>query len=123
LREVELSGAELSFVRTADGKVLLGDADTVQTDARPAATEPPQTGGFPDLFGALTILDRGMEPPIDAAAAAGFERFAMVNGTVSVWDAQLQQMRRFPSTDLSVAVNRATHALAVNFSTSGFGGR
>src|SRR4051812_8365387 len=29
LREVELSGAELSFVRTADGKVLLGDADTV----------------------------------------------------------------------------------------------
>ena len=29
VREVELSGAEVSFVRTPDGSVLLGDADTV----------------------------------------------------------------------------------------------
>jgi hypothetical protein len=121
IREVELSGAEVSFVRTADGAVLLGDADTVA--AADSRAELPGIGGFPDLFGALTILDRGIEPPIEAAAAAGFERFAMVNGRVSVWDAERHQQRRFPNTDLSVAVDRATRALTVNFSTSGFGGR
>jgi hypothetical protein len=116
VRQVELAGAEVSFVRTADGQVRLGNADTVGLAAVTKA-------GFPDLFGALTILDSGIEPPIDAATAAGFQQFAMVNGTVNVWDAAARQQHSFPNTDLSVAVNRGTRALAVNFATSGLGGR
>ncbi len=122
VRQVELSGAEISFVRTPEGAVLLGDGDTVPGSGV-AGDALGIVGGFPDLFGAIAILDRGIEPPIDAAAAAGFQRFSMVNGRVSVWDAERKQQRRFINTDVSVAVNQATHALSVNFSTSGFGGR
>jgi Protein of unknown function len=111
-------------VRTADGRVLLGDADTV---APAAPTQNPlgalDVAGFPDLFGALAILDRGIEPPIDAAASAGFQQFSMVNGTVNVWDAERHQERSFPNTDLSAVVNGGTKALTVNFSTAGLGGR
>jgi hypothetical protein len=118
IREVELSGADISFVSTPGGAVRLGDADT----ALPAPSSV-VAGGFPDLFAALSILDRGIEPPIDTAVAAGFERFSLVNGNISVWDAARRQQRRFPGTDLSVVVDRGTKALAVNFSTSGYGGK
>ncbi len=141
IHQVELAGAEISFVRTEDGAVRLGNADTVVagTSAAPPAEAPAPTpsqptttavsadaappGGFPDLFAALRILDSGVEPQIDAAVRAGFERLALVDGTVFVWDAGLQQQRRFPSTDLNVVVDPATSALAINFATSGFSGR
>ena len=139
IHQVELASAEISFVRTTDGAVRLGKADTVDADtnaAPPPAAAPsaPATttvaaadnaapGGFPDLFAALRIIDTGVEPQIDPAVKAGFRRLALVDGTVYVWDAGLQQQRRFPSTDLNVVVDPATSALAINFATSGFSGR
>ena len=130
ISRVELTGAEVSFVRGAEGAVRLGNADTVlaarSPAAGPAAAPPPAaaaTGGFPDLFAALTIIDRGIEPQIGAAVRAGFERFALVDGTIFVWDAARGQQRRFPNTDVNVIVDRATSALAINFATSGHSGR
>ena len=139
IHQVELSGAEISFARTIDGAVRLGNAETVQpggtagTTSAAAAAAPAtptavpsasaSTGGFPDLFAALRIIDSGVEPPIDAAVKAGFERLALVDSTIFVWDASLQQQRRFPSTDLNIVVDPATSALAINFATSGFSGR
>jgi hypothetical protein len=128
VKQVELSDAEISFVRGGDGAVRLGGATTTRDGA---AAPPPgpnllpgmSDGGFPTLFAALQILDRGIEPPVQAAISAGFERFSLVNGTIVVWDSERRQRRRFPSTDLTVVVDRATAALAVNFATSGYGGR
>jgi len=152
IKQVELSGAELSFVRDADGAVRLGNADSVQPQpsappapvaptantpttgaagtAPPSATASPgaappagSSGGFPDLFAALHIIDRGIEPPIDAAVKAGFQRLALVDGTIVVADAASHVRRRFASTDLNIVVDPATSALSINFATSGYGGR
>ena len=85
-------------------------ADGAQTPAPPAAADPgaadaqpdqaanagdPPPSAFPDLVSALQIVDHGIEPPIEAATAAGFERLSVVNGTISVWDAGDRQRRRF----------------------------
>ena len=167
IRTVEFNAPQISFVRTSDGSVRLGDTD--EADASPpsaasaSAMTPPDNGGraiadaktaatppmptpapppgtnaeaslatpvaekdapvFPDLVSALKILDRGIEPPIDAATAAGFQRLSVVNGTISVWDASEGRQRRFSSTDLSVKLDPRTQALSVNFATSGYSGR
>ncbi len=78
---------------------------------------------FPDLVSALQILDRGIEPPIDAAARAGFERLSVVNGTLSVWDAGDGRQRRFSTTDIVVTLDPVTSGLKVDFATSGYSGR
>ena len=127
--QVELSGAEISFVRAEGGAVRLGNATTAYAADRSRPERPQDAvsessgSGFPDLFAALQILDRGIEPSIAAAVGAGFERLALVNGTIYVWDAARQQQRRFPSTDLDILVDRATSALAIKFATSGYAGR
>ena len=89
------------------------------------AAEAAQTGasGFPDLPAALQIVDRAIEPSINAAVKAGFLRFALVDGTISVWDAERQQKRRFASTDVNVSVDPASGNLTLSFASSGYGGR
>ncbi len=71
----------------------------------------------------MRIIDSGIEPPIDAAVKAGFERLGLVDGTIFVWDTTQNLQRRFPSTDLNIVVDQATSALAINFATSGYSGR
>ena len=78
---------------------------------------------FPDLVSVLKIFDRSIEPPIDSAAAAGFRRLSVVNGTISVWDAGDGRQRRFSSTDLTIGLDPETSAMTVNFATSGYSGR
>ncbi len=169
IRSVEFNAPQLSFVRTAEGRVMLGAATdgtssaagappatatqtvaetdpptppvpapapvpspTVDAAAPPAppsgSTPPAPPSGsappvFPDLVSALKILDSGIEPPIDAATAAGFQRLSVVNGTISIWDAGFGQLRRFSSTDLSVNLDPQTSAMTVNFATAGYSGR
>ena len=96
-------------------------ADPAASPATAAAGE--AATAFPDLVSALKILDRGIEPPINAATASGFQRLSVVNGTISVWDAGEGRQRRFSSTDLSVKLDPQTLALTVNFATSGYSGR
>jgi hypothetical protein len=129
VRTIELSKANLSFVRADNGEVYLGNSATAHAAARKRAVPPPNAlpkgadGGFPDLLAAMQILDSGVEPPINSAIRSGFERFSLVDGNIDVWDAQLLQQRRFPKTDLIVAVDPVTSGISANFSTSGFGGR
>ncbi len=163
IRTVELNGPQISFLRTSDGRVLLGlteagapppPAVAAPSARRPAGDEGPAVAAasgdaasapapspaagsgtpatavadadppvFPDLVSALKILDRGIAPPIDAAADAGFERLSVVNGTISVWDAGEGQQRRFTSTDLSVSLDPQTSGMTVTFATSGYSGR
>ena len=94
VKQVELSGPEISFMRGDGGSMYLGNADTPAPD-RPAADpalSPAEIdaadGGFPDLLAALYIMDRGIEPQLEGAINAGFERFAVVNGTITVCDAR-----------------------------------
>ncbi|HVY18965.1 MAG TPA: AsmA-like C-terminal region-containing protein [Bauldia sp.] len=128
VKQVELSGPEISFARGGGGSIYLGNADT---PAPAKAAAPPPTlspaeidaadGGFPDLLAALYIMDRGIEPQMEAAIDAGFERFGVVNGTISL--STNGQERRFPGTDLNVALDKTTSALNVTLATSGYGGR
>ena len=126
---VEATGTQISLVRSDDGQVYLGNAQTVHAAARQRETPPPNVmpgaadGGFPDLFLAFQILDRGLGPPIDAAVAAGFLRFNLVGGEIAVWDATLLRERRFPDTDINVAVDAATGSLTASTATSGYSGR
>ena len=83
----------------------------------------PAQAAFPDLPAALQIVDRAIEPSINAAVKAGFLRFALVDGTISVWDAERQQKRRFASTDVNVSVDPANGNLTLAFASSGYGGR
>jgi Protein of unknown function len=129
VKQVELSGPEISFARGDGGSIFLGNAGTAAPERKPAtptlstAEVDAADGGFPDLLAALYLMDRGIEPQLEGAINAGFERFAVVNGTISVWDAARQQQRRFPGTDLNVALDKTTSALSVTLATSGFGGR
>lgn len=142
VRAVEVDGATFLFSRSDDGRVQLGaprgaDATEVSArDAAPPAAVPPaagnaadnntggeQAGGFPDLFAALQILDRGIEPAIATAVRSGFARFAMTNSTISVKDSRESLPRLFLRTDLSAVVHPSTKQVAINFATSGFSGR
>lgn len=101
-------------------------ASAAGTDPSVAAAAPPvEDAGpsFPDLVEALKILDNGMNLPIDAATAAGFERLSVVNGTISIWDAGDGRQRRFPSTDLSARLDPQTAALTMNIASAGYSGR
>jgi hypothetical protein len=124
---IELSGAELSFTRSAEGEVYLGGATTAHAaaTARADAAAPPSAGdgGFPELFSAIQIFDKGLEPSVTRAVQSGFLRFSLVDGTIDMWDAARQQQRRFPSTDVGVSLDPATSSLTVNLATSGYGGR
>jgi hypothetical protein len=129
LSNIELSNASISFVRTDNGEVYLGDSGTAHAAQQRSASPPASAalanadGGFPDLLAALQILDKGVEPPIEAALRGGFKRFSLLNGTIDVWDAQRLQQRRFPDSDLSVGVDPVTSALNISFATSGYDGR
>ena len=129
ISNIELSGADISFVRADDGEVYLGNSGTAHAVARANPKAPPSPGqagadgGFPDLLAAMQILDSGIEPPIEAATRAGFKHLSIVNGSIDVWDAQRLQQRRFTGTDLGVSVDPVTSGLSLNFATSGFDGR
>jgi hypothetical protein len=123
-----LNAPEVSFVRSDAGAMYLGNADTPPPaggTAKPAALTPAEIdaadGGFPDLLAALYIMDRGIEPQLEGAINAGFERFAVVNGTVSI--ATSGQERRFPGTDLNVQLDKTTASVTATLATSGYGGR
>jgi hypothetical protein len=126
---VELSKAELGFVRSPDGEVYLGNFDTVHTakatsaPAQPDRTRELSAVGFPDILAGLQFIDRGIAPSIDAAVKAGFLRFALVDGTISVWNAEKGQERRFAGTDVNVAVDAETSDLDINVASSGYGGK
>ncbi len=126
---LEASGTELSLVRSDDGQVYLGNSQTAHAAARKRAQPTPKAvaggpdGGFPDLFEALQILDRGLEPQINAAVAAGFARFNLIGGAIDIWDAERLQQRRFPNTDINISVDPASGNLTAGFATSGYAGR
>ena len=124
---VELAHAELSFVRSTDGEVYLGDTATAHTAGE--VSRPPRAGTdyanpreFP-VLAALQTLDRGIAPLIDAAAKGGFLHFALVNGTIAIWDALRAEQRRFASTDAEVSVDPATSNVTASIASSGYGGR
>ncbi len=124
------AGTPASGAPAADAPAQNAPAPAVAADATsgPGSPANPPAGNsdgapFPDLVSALQILDRGVEPPIEAATAAGFERLSVVNGTISVWDSASQRQQRFSSTDIAVDLDPTTQALSVNFTTSGYAGR
>jgi hypothetical protein len=130
VKQVELASPEIWLARGNAGSIYLGTADTPAPAAAAAAPASPSIspaeidaadGGFPDILAALYIMDRRIEPQMEAAINAGFERFAVVNGTLTV--STNGQERRFPGTDLNVALDKATSALNVQLATSGYGGR
>src|SRR5262249_38682483 len=126
---IEVSRPEVALVRSDKGEVYLGNANTAHAAERKRPMPPPNVisasadGGFPDLVAAMQILDRGLEPSIEAAMRAGFLHFSLVDGTIDIWDAELLRQRRFPDTDLSVAVDPGTGNATANFASSGYGGR
>ncbi len=130
VKQVEMVDPEISFVRGESG-VYIGNASTVRPDSEARITGastlvPPgeiSDGGFPEVLGALYVLDRGIEPQIDRAIGAGFQRFGMVDGVINVFDVQSGTQRRFPGTDINVTVDPATAAVQGSFATSGFGGQ
>ena len=131
VKQVELSDPEVSFARGDNGAIFLGTGATPPPPKKAASAPTPISpaevdaadGGFPDLLAALYVLDRGIEPQIEKALSAGFERFAIINGTISVTGASQATPRRFPGTDLNVALDRTTSALTVTLGTAGYGGR
>jgi hypothetical protein len=143
INELELSGADFSLVRLEDGSVRLGNAFSTLVERAPddlvapvasmrpglageapgTARQPAESGGFPGLYAALQILDRGIEPPINAAIRAGFERLMLVDGTIEIWEPAFNRQRRFPNAELDISVDLETARVSVNFSTIGFGGR
>lgn len=127
IRTVELSGAELSVVRSGNGQVYLGNAGTghaAKPETPKAATPAAEAdGGFPDLYALVSSLDRGAQPAVDAALRAGFLHFSLVDGTLNIWDEVHQQLRTLPSTDLSVRLDGGSGDLHATLATSGYGGR
>jgi hypothetical protein len=129
VKAVELSQPVVTLARSDTGNIYLGTSSTPEP-----ATPPPNAekispaeidaadGGFPDLVAALYVLNRGIEPEIEGAIGAGFERFTMVNGTISIATAG-QDPRRFPGTDLNVALDRTTGGVSATLATAGYGGR
>ena len=110
---VELAGAQLSFARSPDGQVFLGNAATMHaarkaSGAAPAAEPVSTDGGFPDIFRAMQIVDHGLEPSISAAVKAGFLHFSLVDSKIDVWDAEHAQQRTLPDTDLNLTVDPTT---------------
>lgn len=128
VKQIELSNPEISFVRGPEG-VFIGNTATARAERGEVAPLPDASadglsdGGFPEVLSALYLLDRGIEPLLAKAVKAGFERFAVVNGTITVSNAVSGSERRFPGSDLNVAVDKTTAGLSVTFATSGFGGR
>ena len=127
--QVELSDPEVALARDDAGAIYLGNASTPHMpgdETPPALPLPPagaSNGGFPDLVAALYLVDRSIEPQIEKAIASGFERFAVVNGTVTLFQAGSDVQRRFPNTDLNLSLRPQTSALTADLATSGYGGR
>jgi hypothetical protein len=127
VRTVELSGAELSIVRSGNGEVYLGTPNTEHV-AKPGLPKAPapaavNDGGFPDLYALVRSLDRGAEPAVAAALKAGFLHFSLVDGTLNIWDDVHRQLRSLPTTDLSVKLDGGSGDLHATLATSGYGGR
>ncbi|MBN9010351.1 MAG: hypothetical protein J0H63_09530, partial [Rhizobiales bacterium] len=127
IRTVELSGAELSLVRSAAGEVYLGTPATghvpkPETPSSPAVAAA-DDGGFPELHALVRSLDRGASPVVKAAINAGFLHFSLVDGTLNIWDDLHQQLRSLPSTDMTLQLDPATGDLQATVATSGYGGR
>src|SRR4029079_15985329 len=124
---IEAVKPEVSLVRSPLGEVYLGNSATIHAAAaRPSTVTPGfvatgPDGGFPDLVQALQILDRAVEPAVDAAVRAGFARFSVVDGTINVWDAAHANDRRFTNADVGVTIEPGR--LAIKFASSGYGGR
>ena len=128
IKQIELSSPEIALARGAAGSIYLGNANSPPPPS--AANQPSQVspaeidaadGGFPDIIAALYLMDRGIEPQLEHAIDAGFQRFAVVNGAFTI--TANGQSRRFPGTDFNVDLDRATSALQVTLATSGYGGR
>ncbi len=126
---VELTGAKLAFIRSADGHIHLGDeATNPAPSAGPRAAAPvPHTaaddGGFPVLAASVRLVDRSLDLSVGAAMSAGFHRFSLVDGSIDFFDAARDQHRRFAKTDLTVAVEPESGDLKADLSTSGHAGR
>jgi hypothetical protein len=69
------------------------------------------------------VVDRGLAPSIDAAVKAGFLRFALVDRTISVWNAERTEQRRSSSTDVNVSVDADAGNLTANVASASYGGR
>ena len=133
IRTVEISDADVSFVRAPSGAVYLGTADTdhqpgpppTVTAAAPTAPESADVadGGFPDLLRALRTVNGALDPAVDFAISRGFERLSVDASTIRVWDAVQMQQRSFGHTDIALTVDADTGAVKANLDTSGYAGR
>ncbi|MFO1184275.1 MAG: AsmA-like C-terminal domain-containing protein [Bauldia sp.] len=134
LRSVELNQPVLAFARDAGGGVMLGrsatgvgegdKADEPGADSPRNAGAPEPAGGFPDIFNALQILDRGLEPTVAKALQAGFERFSMVQATVEIADnLTAGGTRVFSRADLQAVLDRGTNGASVTLTAPGYAGR
>ncbi|MCC6983809.1 MAG: hypothetical protein IT535_11105 [Bauldia sp.] len=125
VRSVEVTDAKVAFVRGSSGRVefgALGDGRRLRLDATPPSGAVP-TGGFPDIVGALQILDRGIEPAINAAENYGFRSFSMLGTTIEFRDENLATLKTFTRTDLVVVVEPDSGLARATFSSLGYSGR
>lgn len=129
VRQIELINPEVSFVRGVDGSVYVGNAATARAEhgevapVEEANADSLADGGFPELIAALYAVDRGIEPQIEKAISVGFERFAIVNATVAIWNGELGTQRRISGADLNLTVDKQTAGVTLALAASGFGGR
>ena len=140
VRTVEVSDADISFVRSHSGRVYLGTSNTIHRaePATPASGQPetppaPATnqvepageidGGFPDILTALRTLNSALDPSIEFALDRGFERLSIDASTIQIWDARRLQQRTFGHTDIALTVDADTGTVKANFDTSGYAGR
>ncbi len=122
-KDAKKAAAPQTVVPSVEDAVKAGGTSVANPAADAAAPAADPDGGFPDLLAAMQILDSGIEPPINEAMKAGFERFSLVNSTIEIWDASRSQQRRFVDSDLVVSVDPQTAAVNATFATSGYGGR
>lgn len=141
LRSVELNQPVLAFARDGEGRVALGRSAApaaAKSAAAPGRAEPANpvpaiqeanlaaagAGGFPDVFNALQILDRGLGPSVEKAFRAGFERLSMIQATVEIADdLTAAGARTFQRSDVQVVLDRGTGGASVNLTAPGYAGR
>lgn len=145
ISEIEISEPDISLVRGDDGRIFLGmpgrPAPPLPAAApkEPAPESPERSavadltppvppaikaldGGFPDLFTALHILNRALDPAIQAAIDRNFRSLGIDAATIHIWDAKRLQQREFPHTDIALTLDGGGTVKA-SFSTSGYSGR
>ncbi len=124
VRSAEVNDSWVSIVRSRNGHIFLGTAasqEPDEPDERPPAVD--YGGGFHQLLGPVSDLDRALSGPLDAAAESGFTGFSASQTTLDIWDAAEGEQRRFERADLSVTLDPAKRRVSAALQASGYSGR